>query len=85
MHLLILALILFENMHLIFVVFSEHGFADNLNLYSVVSGMWASFLSLGLFIGPSVGGVLLDVAGYKLGSLYPFFTAILVVCQFNNH
>ncbi|CAL8083223.1 unnamed protein product [Orchesella dallaii] len=54
------------------------GFPDNLNLYSVVSGTWTSFLALGLFMGPSVGGVLLDTAGYRLGSLYPFVAAIVV-------
>ncbi|ODM97424.1 MFS-type transporter SLC18B1 [Orchesella cincta] len=58
-----------------------NGFPDNLNLYSVVSGMWASFLALGLFMGPSLGGVLLDQAGYRLGSLYPFIAAVVVVCK----
>jgi MFS family permease len=58
---------------------SANGFPDNIATYSVVSGLWASSLSLGLFVGPTVGGILLDQSSYRVASLYPLVMAILNV------
>ncbi|ODM98602.1 MFS-type transporter SLC18B1 [Orchesella cincta] len=46
------------------------GFPDNVATYSVVSGMWASVLALGLFIGPSIAGYLLESVGFQWGSVF---------------
>jgi MFS family permease len=51
----------------------------------VVSGLWASALSLGLFVGPSLGGMLLDYSNFRIGSLYPLvcsLTALILVIVF---
>ncbi|XP_035704863.1 MFS-type transporter SLC18B1 isoform X2 [Folsomia candida] len=56
-----------------------NGFPDSLKTYSVVSGLWASFLSLGMFVGPSLGGWLLDQSSFRMSSLFPLVTAIIVL------
>ncbi|XP_015928379.1 MFS-type transporter SLC18B1 isoform X2 [Parasteatoda tepidariorum] len=47
----------FESM---FIVCMNNGFEDDINTYSVVSGLWNSVYSLGEVTGPSLGGVLCD-------------------------
>ncbi|XP_052765930.1 MFS-type transporter SLC18B1-like isoform X2 [Mya arenaria] len=42
----------------------EQGLEDNTMTYSLVAGVWMSMYSLGDFIGPSVGGFLLDTVGF---------------------
>lgn len=61
------------------LTFRANGFPDNLTTYSAVSGLWASSLSLGLFVGPSVGGLLLDLSNFRVGSLYPLISAMFAV------
>lgn len=41
-------------------------------MYGVVSGMWQSMISLGAWIGPSVGGALYDTIGFRHGSWLVF-------------
>ncbi|CAL8093265.1 unnamed protein product [Orchesella dallaii] len=48
----------------------DAGFPDNVATYSVVSGMWASVLALGLFIGPSIAGYLFEAVGFQWGSVF---------------
>jgi MFS family permease len=50
-------------------VCSEGGFPDDISTYAIVSGVWASAFALGAFIGPSMGGVLLDYVGFRWGSM----------------
>ncbi|KAK8750476.1 hypothetical protein OTU49_014847 [Cherax quadricarinatus] len=47
-----------------------NGFPDDLHTYGLVSGIWTSTFALGCFIGPSVGGVLLDLVGFKWASVF---------------
>jgi MFS family permease len=47
--------------------------------YGMVAGLWASFFSLGAFVGPSVGGVLYDTIGFRDGTLFPVGIHLLVV------
>jgi len=45
----------------------------------MVSGLWASFFSLGAFVGPSVAGILYDTVGFRSGTLFPVGMHVLVV------
>ena len=45
----------------------------------MVSGLWASFFSLGAFVGPSVAGILYDTVGFRGGTLFPVGMHVLVV------
>ncbi|KAJ1523716.1 hypothetical protein ONE63_001550 [Megalurothrips usitatus] len=47
-----------------------HGFPNNLETYGLISGLWTSTFALGAFIGPSVGGFLLEHVGFSYGSLF---------------
>jgi len=55
------------------------GFADDMSTYGMVSGLWASFFSLGAFVGPSVAGILYDTVGFRSGTLFPVGMHVLVV------
>jgi MFS family permease len=56
------------------------GLPDNVATYSVVSGLWSSVLALGLFIGPSIAGLLYDTVGFRWGSLFVVGASALLVC-----
>ncbi|KAE8739867.1 hypothetical protein FOCC_FOCC014624 [Frankliniella occidentalis] len=47
-----------------------HGFPNNLETYGLISGLWTSTFALGAFIGPTVGGILLDWVGFRKGSMF---------------
>ncbi|CAG7822490.1 unnamed protein product [Allacma fusca] len=55
-----------------------NGFQDNISTYGLVSGLWSSSLALGCFIGPTIGGVLLDTVGFRYGSIYVLATQCIV-------
>ncbi|KAG7163415.1 MFS-type transporter SLC18B1-like [Homarus americanus] len=57
----------------------SNGFPDDLSTYGLVSGIWTSTFALGCFIGPSVGGVLLDYFGFKWASVFVAALHVLVV------
>lgn len=44
------------------------GFPDNLITFGMISGLLSLAASLGAFIGPSLGGLLLDTTGYAAGT-----------------
>ena len=48
----------------------RNGFPDNLQTYGLVSGLWTSIFALGAFVGPSIGGLLLDKYGMPCSSLF---------------
>lgn len=50
-----------------------------MSTYGVVSGMWTSMLSLGMFVGPVVGGVLLEHVGFRWGSVYVLASMLVLV------
>ncbi|KAJ4447888.1 hypothetical protein ANN_09897 [Periplaneta americana] len=57
---------------------TSYGFPDDMATYGLVSGLWASFFSLGAFVGPSVAGVLYDTVGFRNGTLFPVGVHVLV-------
>ncbi|XP_064480850.1 MFS-type transporter SLC18B1-like [Ornithodoros turicata] len=44
------------------------GMQDDVATYGLVSGLWSSMYSLGEVLGPSIGGVFLDVVGFPWAS-----------------
>ncbi|XP_063225439.1 MFS-type transporter SLC18B1-like isoform X2 [Bacillus rossius redtenbacheri] len=46
------------------------GFPDNIVTYGLISGLWMSAFSLGAFVGPSVGGLLLDMVHFRWATLF---------------
>jgi MFS family permease len=44
-----------------------------------VSGLWSSILALGLFVGPSVGGILMDNFGFRWGSMFVLGGGIILM------
>ncbi|KFM69104.1 MFS-type transporter, partial [Stegodyphus mimosarum] len=50
----------------------KRGFPDNLATYGMVSALFSTACSTGAFIGPSIGGFLLDTTGYRLGTVVIF-------------
>ena len=54
------------------------GFPDNLHTYALVSGLWTATFALGAFIGPSFGGVLMDIVGFGYATLFVFASQVIV-------
>ena len=54
------------------------GFPDNVHTYALVSGLWTATFALGAFIGPSFGGVLMDVVGFGYATLFVFCSQVIV-------
>ncbi|XP_023221317.1 MFS-type transporter SLC18B1-like isoform X1 [Centruroides sculpturatus] len=57
----------------------NRGFPTDVTTYGLVSSMVASSQSLGAFIGPSLGGYLLQTVGYKPGTLVLVAVEILLI------
>jgi len=61
----------------------KNGFPDNLSTYGMVSSLYTSSFALGAFIGPSLGGFLLEKIGFAWGSMFMFgshfFLIVLLV------
>lgn len=47
----------------------KRGFPDDLSTYGLVSSVFTVAHSLGAFVGPTLGGYLLDTVGYPMGSM----------------
>ncbi|XP_064455374.1 MFS-type transporter SLC18B1-like isoform X2 [Ornithodoros turicata] len=52
---------------------------DNLSTFALLSGIFSSAFSLGLFAGPVIGGLLMDYVGYAWGSLGIFSLQLAVI------
>ncbi|GIX93306.1 MFS-type transporter SLC18B1 [Caerostris darwini] len=52
----------------------ERGFPDEVGTYGLISGLLFSSACFGAFVGPSIGGILIDQAGYR----YATFVVVLV-------
>ncbi|GIY29287.1 MFS-type transporter SLC18B1 [Caerostris extrusa] len=50
----------------------SRGFPDNLATYGMVSALFSTSCSIGAFVGPSIGGLLLDTTGYRMGTVVIF-------------
>ena len=58
----------------------ELGMPDNKSTFGVCSSIYHTTTSIGAFIGPTIGGLLLDTVGYEDGTYFPFaFELILMV------
>jgi len=58
----------------------RRGLSDDMSTYGLVSAMYTASNSIAAFVGPSVGGFLLDNVGYRTGSYMIFgMDAILLV------
>ncbi|CAL4144633.1 unnamed protein product [Meganyctiphanes norvegica] len=57
----------------------SYGLPDNLATYGLVSGIFTSTFSLGCFVGPSLGGYLLDTFGFRWGSIVPLVLHLIVI------
>ncbi|XP_013785234.2 MFS-type transporter SLC18B1-like [Limulus polyphemus] len=58
----------------------KRGFPDDLTTYGLVSSLFASSASLGSFIGPSIGGYLLETVGYESGTVVIMTIEATLVC-----
>lgn len=56
-----------------------NGLPDNISTYGVISGLWTSAVSLGAFVGPSIGGFLYDEFSFRPATYYVLGTQALVV------
>merc|ERR1740124_1881984 len=43
----------------------QMGFADDINTYVMISGIWLSAFSLGNFVGPTIAGALVETEGFR--------------------
>lgn len=57
----------------------EGGMPNDMKTHAVVSGMFTSVLSMGMFLGPSVGGILFEAVGFRWGSLFVIFYMVFLV------
>lgn len=56
----------------------QHGFANNLETYGLISGLWTSTFALGAFIGPSIAGILYDIVGFGAATLFVIVLSAVV-------
>lgn len=55
------------------------GFPPDLSTYGLISSMFASSQSLGAFVGPSLGGYLLDTVGFRMATVVILCLEILLM------
>ncbi|CAL4065780.1 unnamed protein product [Meganyctiphanes norvegica] len=58
----------------------DSGFPDDLTTTGLVSGLWTAFYCMGCFLGPFLGGVLMDTVGNSWAYFVVAICEILVVC-----
>lgn len=62
----------------------RNGFPDNLGTYGMVSSLYTSSFALGAFVGPSLGGLMFEVIGFRWATVFMLclhtFLLILLVC-----
>lgn len=56
-----------------------HGLPDSVETYGAISGLWASAVALGGFIGPTVAGIFSDLVGFQWSTLVVIFSQIVVL------
>ncbi|CAN8027051.1 unnamed protein product [Ixodes persulcatus] len=57
----------------------DRGFPDNLATYGLVSSVFTSSHSMGAFVGPTLGGYLLDTVGFRMGTTALLVNEILLI------
>ena len=58
---------------------TQNGFEENTRTYQLISGLWMTFNSMGNFLGPSVGGIVVDVLGFRNAIMILWFPFILML------
>jgi len=56
----------------------DMGFADDINTYVMISGIWMSAFALGNFVGPTVAGLVVQVEGFP-NTTFLFFVLYAVM------
>jgi MFS family permease len=66
----------------ILLAVTDDGVSDDVTTYSLVSGLWSSFNSLGEVLGAGLGGLLMDFLDFRTGAdimvLWIVFTALVL-------
>ncbi|XP_033727248.1 MFS-type transporter SLC18B1-like [Pecten maximus] len=62
---------------LLFKIAEERGFDNDINTFSIIAGVWGSMYALGDFLGPALGGFLLDEVGFQ--SMTSYISIVTVV------
>lgn len=57
------------------------GYPDETSTYGMISGIYSSSSALGAFIGPSVGGIMIDTIGYINGTLIIFCLSLFIMAE----
>ncbi|KAL1430496.1 hypothetical protein MTO96_014940 [Rhipicephalus appendiculatus] len=57
----------------------KRGFADDLSTYGLVSSVFTVSHSMGAFVGPTLGGYLLDSVGYRMGTMVLLGNEVLLI------
>ncbi|XP_077516656.1 MFS-type transporter SLC18B1-like [Amblyomma americanum] len=58
----------------------KRGFPDDLSTYGLVSSVFTVSHSMGAFVGPTLGGYLLEVIGYRMGTMVLLGNELLLIC-----
>lgn len=57
----------------------KRGFPDDLSTYGLVSSVFTVSHSMGAFVGPTLGGYLLDTMGYRMGTMVLLGNEVLLI------
>jgi len=57
----------------------DMGFADDINTYVMISGIWLSAFSLGNFVGPTIAGILVQTQNFQTTTLIFFCLYVVMV------
>ena len=49
------------------------GFTDDIRTYVMISGTWTSFFALGLMVGSTLSGFIVDLVGFRCTTIFFFF------------
>ena len=58
---------------------TQNGFEENTRTYQLISGLWMTFNSMGNFLGPSIGGIVVEVLGFRNAIMILWFPFILML------
>lgn len=61
----------------------RRGFRNDVSTYGLVSAMFFTSCSIGAFVGPSVGGLLLDTLHYRASTVFVIGVDLLMVRSLN--
>lgn len=65
----------FKTFEAVFDYCLESGFKDNIQTYGKISGLWSSLFSLGEFIGPLLGGYIVQKTDFQTAT-----SAVAIIC-----